>query len=322
MDGVLSATGDDSNGTTIEMGYAFAIGTSMAAPHVSGVVALMKSLYPGLTPDEFDGLLAKGYLTRDLGDPDRDNYFGHGLIDAYKAVLIAQEAGDTGEFPAILSVSPVSLNFGTSFTSAEVSVENGGGGSLTITDYYTDSSWLSVEPSDDVDDTSGLGPYTVEVVDYNGLSDGFYSGTVTFESGDDRAEVSVFMQKGSGTGTADGGYHYILLLDPDTYEPIKQFDSAGENGTYEYSFSGLSSGDTYIIYAGTDPDNDTYICDECEACGAYISLDKPVELTIDGDMEGIDFTTDINISLPTVSTSQFAADNMPLQRDILKGVVK
>ena len=318
MDGVLSTIGDDSGGS-IEMEYAFSMGTSMAASHVSGVTALMKSLYPGLTPDEFDTFLAKGYLTRDLGDPGRDDKFGYGLIDAYKAVIMAREGGN-GELPAILSVMPVSINFGSSLTTAEVKVENIGGGSLALTGYYTDVSWLSVEASSDVG-VDGLGTYTVEVT-RDSLSYGSYTGTVTFEAGEDRTDVSVIMQVDSGTGISDGGYHYILLLDPDSYETIKQVTSSGANGVYEYSFSGLSSGDVYVIYAGTDPNNDNFICDECEACGAYISLDKPVELTVDGDMENIDFMTDINISLPTASTSRFAAEGLPLQRDVLKGITK
>lgn len=59
--------GDDSSGT-ITMEHAFAMGASMASPHVAGVVALMKALYPGLTPDTFDALQSGGYLTEDLGD--------------------------------------------------------------------------------------------------------------------------------------------------------------------------------------------------------------------------------------------------------------
>lgn len=40
--------------------YTLLQGTSMAAPHVSGVVALMKAINPGLTPAAFDNLLATG----------------------------------------------------------------------------------------------------------------------------------------------------------------------------------------------------------------------------------------------------------------------
>ncbi len=311
-DGVLSTCGDDSSGN-IEMSYAFAIGTSMAAPHVSGVIALMKALYPALTPDEFDSLLAGGYLTRDLGDSGRDDSFGYGMIDAYKAVLTAQESGNSGGIPAILTASPSILNFGSSLSTADVVLENGGEDSavLTVTGYSSSESWLSVTPDTDVDE-QGLGTYIV-TVSRDSLSDGTYSGTLTFESNENETTVSVVMRAGTSTASTDGGYHYVLLLDPDTYETIDQSESSGDEGKYEYSFSGLSYGDSYIIYAGTDSNSNSYICDDGEACGAYLSLDKPVEITINSDLTDVDFSTDINMNLHDTATSLFARDSMQLQ---------
>ena len=52
--GVLSLGRND---TTGEMNYQFLQGTSMAAPHVAGLVALMKSLKPSLTPQEARSIL-------------------------------------------------------------------------------------------------------------------------------------------------------------------------------------------------------------------------------------------------------------------------
>ncbi len=313
-DWVWSTLGDDSSGT-IEMIYGTMIGTSMAAPHVTGVAALMKSLYSGLTPDKFDALLQGGYLTQDLGDSGRDDKYGYGLIDAYKAVLIAKEGGDSGGLPAILTVTPSTLSFGSFIESTDVTVKNGGGGeALTLSSYTSDSSWLTVTPSD-VDSDTGLGTYTV-AADRSSLSDGTYTGKVTFESTDgEETTVSVSMQVGTAAVSLDGGYHYVVLLDPDTLSTIDTVGVAPDSsGQYSYEFSGLSYGDSYLVYAGTDPNNDDYICDEGESCGAYLSVDQPTTLTIDGDMTGIDFTTNISMSLPTGTTSQFAAEGWPLQR--------
>ena len=103
-DGILSTVGDDGSGN-ISMTYAFYQGTSMAAPHVAAVVALMKAVRPQLTPNELDGFLASGQITNEIGNA---NFFGFGLIDAQKAVLAAQ--GGAG--PTLLSVNPSLVSLG------------------------------------------------------------------------------------------------------------------------------------------------------------------------------------------------------------------
>ncbi len=68
-------------------GYGPLTGTSMASPHVNGVVALMLQVCPVLTPDEVKQVIYDTAL--DLGDPGKDNDSGYGLIDAYEAVRLA-----------------------------------------------------------------------------------------------------------------------------------------------------------------------------------------------------------------------------------------
>ncbi len=55
-----------------------ASGTSMAAPFVSGVAALIKSKNLSLTPQEMRSALA--YSAVDLGDNGRDRVYGFGLV--------------------------------------------------------------------------------------------------------------------------------------------------------------------------------------------------------------------------------------------------
>lgn len=59
-------------------------GTSMACPHVAGMVALVKQANPGLGPDEIQALIESTSL--DLGDEGRDARFGLGRVDASRAV--------------------------------------------------------------------------------------------------------------------------------------------------------------------------------------------------------------------------------------------
>ncbi|HEX2924463.1 MAG TPA: S8 family peptidase [Chloroflexota bacterium] len=69
-------------------GYQSASGTSAAAPHVSGVAALIKSVNPALTNTQVKQILMD--TSDDLGEPGVDEYFGAGRLNAYKALLVAK----------------------------------------------------------------------------------------------------------------------------------------------------------------------------------------------------------------------------------------
>lgn len=107
-DGVLSTATSDRGGVIVN-DYSLNQGTSMATPHVAGVVALMRAVNPGLTPQRFDELLASGALTDDLGAPGKDDLFGYGLINAKKAVEAARGVSISGSYQTI---NPASSNFG------------------------------------------------------------------------------------------------------------------------------------------------------------------------------------------------------------------
>lgn len=60
--------------------YGTAMGTSFAAPLVSGILALGKSLYPSLDANALSDALL--YTVRDLGSPGWEEKYGYGLADA------------------------------------------------------------------------------------------------------------------------------------------------------------------------------------------------------------------------------------------------
>jgi serine protease len=76
MDAILQETVIDN-----EDGYYFYVGTSMAAPHVTGLAALLKSLHPSYTADE---LFERITETASEGDSTDSAY---GVIDATAAVI-------------------------------------------------------------------------------------------------------------------------------------------------------------------------------------------------------------------------------------------
>jgi serine protease len=68
--------------------YKYLSGTSMAAPHVAGVAALIKSVHPAWGPDEIKEAITE--TARELGQTGWDEQYGYGLIDAYEAVTYQQ----------------------------------------------------------------------------------------------------------------------------------------------------------------------------------------------------------------------------------------
>ena len=79
----VSAPGQDVRSAQGTEDYGTLSGTSMAAPHVSGAVLLLKEAYPFLTGTEI--LEALYYSANDLGDPGEDNTYGMGIIDVFAA---------------------------------------------------------------------------------------------------------------------------------------------------------------------------------------------------------------------------------------------
>lgn len=75
--------------------YAVLEGTSMAAPVVSGVAALLWSAYPSLSHVALRQLLSESAV--DLGAPGRDDFYGSGRIDAGRALLQASPRGRCGD---------------------------------------------------------------------------------------------------------------------------------------------------------------------------------------------------------------------------------
>lgn len=77
--GVDVQTTDLTFGGAVPGSLATVTGSSFAAPHAAGVMALLRGAYPQATPEQLEGALLAG--ARDLGEPGADNEYGHGLID-------------------------------------------------------------------------------------------------------------------------------------------------------------------------------------------------------------------------------------------------
>ena len=100
----IAAPGVDILSTVLFGSWDWYSGTSMASPHVAGVAALVEAAAPGLTPAQVERVLAGS--TTDLGASGRDPLFGHGLVDAVRAVQAANTLADTGVAPVLAPLAP------------------------------------------------------------------------------------------------------------------------------------------------------------------------------------------------------------------------
>ncbi|MCI5604550.1 MAG: S8 family serine peptidase [Clostridia bacterium] len=69
--------------------YVYGGGTSYSTPQVSAVAAIAKSIYPDLTPKQFQDILAQ--TSEDLGDKGYDTSYGYGLLNAGEVVKAVED---------------------------------------------------------------------------------------------------------------------------------------------------------------------------------------------------------------------------------------
>lgn len=308
-DGVLSAVADDTSGSR-QPAYRFYQGTSMAAPHVAGVLALMKAVHPALDPDDVDMLIQTGAIADDLGVAGRDDFYGFGMINALKALRVATDLASgtpLPEWPPQMRVSPATLNLGL-LANASVSLSNEGGGDPEVSDVAANRPWLSVAPANV--SGNGLGTYQVSV-NRSGLEPGFYQGQVTFAFADlnlDSLTLAVNMQVGGVSSEGELTQMYVLLLDPETQVSVAQVLPQRVGDTLTYNFSNVLPG-KYLVIAGSDIDVDLLICQSGESCGIYPSLAQRQPVEVNGiDLNGIDFVADILGNFSSINTSAVKAD--------------
>jgi subtilisin family serine protease len=89
VDVLSTVNPDDPNSSGFE--YGTDSGTSFSAPQVSAAAALLKALWPNLSPDEVEAKLIS--TAKDLGDSGRDDLYGYGLLDAGRAIGYSESSG-------------------------------------------------------------------------------------------------------------------------------------------------------------------------------------------------------------------------------------
>jgi serine protease len=283
LDGVVSLNSSRDD-PTFE-GYKGVNGTSQAAPHVAGVAALMKSLHAGLTPAEFDALLANGQLSFDpraagVAVPaavanEYAKFYGAGIIDAFAAARVARERAGGAPPAAAIVAQPAALDFGELATSQALNVTKVGSGAAAVTAVSEDAPWLTVAGGG----PDGLGQYTLSV-SRSGLAEADYAARLRLAtSAGTTLEVPVSMRVGARQSSGKAGEVYALIIDALTLQPFAQQVASLASGSGRVSFASLYPGAYYVVY-GTDLDNDGVICDAGEFCGflPYGEISEPLQV--------------------------------------------
>lgn len=145
-------------------------GTSMASPHFTGSVAILREINPNLDVDTIKDILLQSCI--DLGPSGEDNTYGHGYLDLYQAALLA--SGGFGyveghvyetdnNFPVEATVEIVGTTITTNANSSgyyilTVPAEENYTIRASFHDYVIDENSIFVNPDETITQDFYLGP--------------------------------------------------------------------------------------------------------------------------------------------------------------------
>jgi len=288
-DGVLSTVLDE-NGNPA---YAFSQGTSMAAPHVAGVVALMAAVQPGLTAAVAESTL-KATATP-LTSAQCPEGCGAGLVNA-RAALARIANVDPGALDPQLIVTTPTLFFRGSGTQQLIVSNVGGnrGGDLTVAASVSGPNASAVSfPQGNTVRVPAFSSVSLSVaVDASGLP-----------AGDTVVALSL-----TGSGTAGSATVAVKIgvvgasSDQDAVVAFVWQDATGEWRASEEAIAVARAADdyaysinlvprTYFALATIDDDQDGNFFEDGERTGYWRNVDafEPLEVRAGVTLSGVDF---------------------------------
>ncbi|MGK0617431.1 S8 family serine peptidase [Meiothermus cerbereus] len=254
-DGVLSLSRNDVNG---QFNYMFENGTSMAAPHVAGVVALMKALNPSLGTAQVLQILkstARPLSATQCVRPS-DSECGAGLIDA-NAALAAVQGGSTAGFSLTTPNTSLSVQPGGSL-SVPITISRSGGfaGAVSL-------SLLGAPAgvSGSFNPASTTNSSTLALSVSGTVPDGTYSLTVRGISGSTTATLPLSLRVGAGTSASIKDTFVVacfLVASGCDVSRSKVVQLTQSSTSAPYTIPDLTPGD-YVVLGWKDVNNDDLV---------------------------------------------------------------
>ena len=240
-----------------ELSYWSVSGTSFAAPHVSGILALLKSAFPDATVSELETAIVS--TASDLGVAGADDTFGYGLVDALAAY---QSLSVPAPLPGELQFNAATYSADENAGNLLVTVSRGGGsdGAVSVSYQTTDGTAVAGQ---DYQAASGT-------LDF---ADGEVSRTISISILDDtvyEVDEAFTLSLSNPTGGAVLGTQTnasVTLLDDDPLPPV-DVDADGFSASLDCNDNDASiyPGAAEIVGDGVDQD--------CNGHDLTISIDS------------------------------------------------
>ncbi|RIK39279.1 MAG: hypothetical protein DCC55_18600 [Chloroflexi bacterium] len=292
--------------------YASRTGTSLAAPHVAGALALLLSAYPNLTADEQTSALFTTIM--DLGDSGADTTFGYGRLDilaAYQSLL------PTNQPPSVDAGPDQTITLPDAATLNGMVTDDGLPAPPVLTVAWSQVDGPGVVTFADANAAATVATFSTEGVYILRLtaSDGLLSSSdeVVVTANPAPPTANVFFVSSDGNGKV-GGVSYqdedILVLNPATGTWSRFFDASryGITGDID-AFEVLTNGDILLSLdapatlpgLGAVDDSDIVRIDAASGSFDWYLVGARVGLTTDAeDVDAIALAPDGRLVISTL----------------------
>ena len=280
-------------------------GTSMAAPHVAGAIALMKHVDPNLSPTDIDSLLQSGQLTKSDQQSSWSQELGYGVLDVSKSLESVAIGTDDTDLNAVPFFSPSEFDFGYTESSFSLSIKKRGSGDLEVVGIYADIAEHLSYSTEAISDENEIAKYSF-TIKRDEIANGSIRNSIYFLMSDDNYYgIPLRYSIGEVRQPANVGSNILGVYDLKNEEVVEVIQVDMSSGSANFSFDGLPKGD-YILLALSDIDSS----DEGDnwLVGELLAI-YPDSSSLDAGLSLQTNLTDIEISLAPYSERTFGASS-------------